>query len=559
VCFRRFGHNEIDNPDFTQPKLYEAVRKQESSESKAATEMLKQGHSQQEIDDIRNMITERYELGLKNSETYKPKEHAEDDWVATPWKGFFAPLTVQDQALLTGYPLDELKKIGFAITKAPPEGFTIHKTIEKLLEHRRHMMETGTGIDWGMAEALAFGSLLQEGYHVRLTGQDVQRGTFSHRHCVVTDQGGWDQYCFLNNMGNTAIRKSHKSSSLSLGLWEENEQGTFIAQNSILSEYAVLGFELGYSYESPSQLNLWEAQFGDFADTAQVIFDTYVSAGEHKWFQQSGLVMLLPHGYDGQGSEHSSCRIERFLSMCDEDEDNIPATNLAQIQQCNWQIYNCTTPANYFHALRKQCQRKFRKPLVVMSPKNLLRHKNCVSDISEFASENQTKFQRVLGERNESISNAKDKVTRLIFCTGKIYYELAAERDARGLDHIAICTVEQLSPFPFDRVLDHMVQYPNVSHGDGVEPGDIFWVQEEPKNMGAWHYVKPRFVTTCRDGKGIEKDTVLRYVGRRAAASPATGMPRLHQAEQAAIIDGALGDISSLTLQNDRLSPLLGH
>ncbi|CAJ1431555.1 unnamed protein product [Effrenium voratum] len=340
-------------------------------------------------------------------------------------------------------------------------------------------------------------------------------------------------------------------------------QENFIARNSILAEYAVVGFELGYSYENPTALVVWEAQFGDFANTAQVMTDQFISAGEHKWLQQSGLVMLLPHGYMGQGAEHSSCRIERFLQSSDDDEDDIPdfadGFGRRQVQKANWQVMNLSTPANYFHALRRQQHRDFRKPMVVASPKNLFRLRQCVSPLADM--ELDTRFQRLINERDPEIAAHPDKVERLIFCSGKIYYELAAERERLGLKNVAIITLEQLAPFPFDRVKEVMSKFSAVDEGDGVHPGQIIWCQEEPKNMGPWSYVRPRFVTTAREG--FHTDLVMRYIGRRAAASPATGYPKLHAAEQEAILREALLGTSDARAEDNysvqRPSPLLGH
>jgi 2-oxoglutarate dehydrogenase E1 component len=387
---------------------------------------------------------------------------------------------------------------------------------------------------------MAFGTLLLEGNHVRITGQDVQRGTFAHRHCVIKDQNTGADYCFLNN--------------LNLG-----PQETFVARNSILAEYAVLGFELGYTYENPNALVVWEAQFGDFANTAQVMTDQFISAGEHKWLQQTGLVMLLPHGYMGQGAEHSSCRLERFLQLSDDDEDDIPSFDndfgRGQVQKANWQVMNISTPANYFHALRRQQCRNFRKPMVLASPKNLFRLRECVSSLEDMGPN--SGFKRLMFERDPTIE--PEKVTRLVFCTGKLYYELVAEREKHGLKNVAIITVEQIAPFPSDRVKLVMEMYPNVDKGDGVHPGGIVWCQEEPKNMGAWSYVRPRLVTVAREG--LDLDLVIRYIGRRAAASPATGYPKLHAAEQAEIVRQAVlgSDDYASGSTTQRPSSLLGH
>jgi 2-oxoglutarate dehydrogenase E1 component len=409
------------------------------------------------------------------------------------------------------------------------------------MKAKTERVTAGEGMDWGTCEALAFGTLLLEGSHVRITGQDVQRGTFSHRHCVVHDQATDTEYAFLNN--------------LNLG-----PQEAFVARNSILSEYAVSGFELGYSYESPDALVIWEAQFGDFANTAQVIFDQFVSAGEHKWLQQTALTLLLPHGYDGQGAEHSSCRLERFLQMCDDDEDHVPTYDpitgsQEQVHKANWQVMNLTTPANYFHAIRNQLRREFRKPLVVASPKMLLKLKACVSSYEDMGPD--SKFLRAIGERDQAIAGDPSQVKRLVFCSGKIYYELVAEREALGLKDVAIITVEMIAPFPFDIVSAEIKKYTNVDPGDGVKPGNIIWCQEEPKNMGPWSYVRPRMVCAARELNDM--DLVVRFVGRRAAAAPATGIGKLHKAEQAAILRDALVGHDSAGGKTDRPSGLLGH
>jgi 2-oxoglutarate dehydrogenase E1 component len=358
---------------------------------------------------------------------------------------------------------------------------------------------------------------------------------------VAPDQVTGSKLCFLNH--------------LDLGPQEK-----LVARNSILAEYAVLGFELGYSYESPNALNIWEAQFGDFANTAQVIIDQFVSAGEHKWLQQSGLVMLLPHGFEGQGAEHSSGRMERFLQLSDDDEDDIPSFakdfGRNQAQKANWQVMNVTTPANLFHAYRRQIHRNFRKPLVIFSTKSLFRHKNCKSSLADLGPSSH--FWRLIGERDAEIAANPDKVDRLIFCTGKLYYELAAEREALGLKNVAIVSVEQIAPFPFDRALEQLKMYKNVPMGDGLKPGNVIWCQEEPKNMGAWFYVRPRLVTACREG--LDKDVVIRYVGRRSAASPATGYAKLHAAEQSTVVTESLvGDFEGLEDGVHRPSGLLGH
>ena len=389
------------------------------------------------------------------------------------------------------------------------------------------MAEDGKGIDWGTAEAMAFGTLLIEGNHVRITGQDVQRGTFSHRHAVVKDQNTEEEFVPLNHIA----RRVNESSPREL-LARPDTQAGFTARNSILSEFAVLGFELGYSLENPNALVLWEAQFGDFSNGAQIMIDQFLSAGEDKWLRQSGLVMLLPHGYDGQGAEHSSCRLERFLQMVDEDPHYIPPMakdERMQIQQCNWQVVNCTTPANYFHCLRRQIHRDFRKPLIVTAPKNLLRHKKCVSTLEEMGPG--TSFKRVYDEVDETIKQNADSVKRLVFCTGQMYYELLAERESSGKNDIAIVRIEQIAPFAFDRVAQNCAKYPNA---------EVIWAQQEPKNMGAYSYFLPRLMTATREINSDEKR--CRYVGRPVSAAPATGMSKIHQKEFNDILAGVFGD-----------------
>ena len=538
VCYRRFGHNETDAPEYTQPVLYKQIAKHPRTHTVFEGKLLASGSvSQAEMDSVKSNLWKQHEEAFAAADSFKPDEDM-GNWVATKWEGFVRP-TDKASSHPTGVDLELLKKIGAKLCEVP-EGFKLHNGLKRQLKKKSEDIESGETIDWATAEAMSFASLLLEGNHVRITGQDVQRGTFAHRHCVVKDQNTGEDHCFLN--------------SLDLG-----PQENFIARNSILSEYGVLGFELGYSYENPRALVIWEAQFGDFANTAQVMIDQFVSAGEHKWLQQTGLVMLLPHGYMGQGAEHSSCRLERFLQLSDDDEDDIPAFEndfgRNQVQKANWQVMNISTPANYFHALRRQQHRDFRKPMVLASPKNLFRLRQCVSPLDEMGPG--SRFRRLIPERDATIAENPEKVTRLVFCSGKLYYELVAEREQLGLDNVAIVTLEQIAPFPFDRVKAMLEMYPNVDIGDGVHPGNVIWCQEEPKNMGAWSYVRPRFVTTMREG--LEKDMVMRYVGRRASASPATGYPKLHNAEQEALVKEALvgHDDENWTVQ--RPSSLLGH
>jgi 2-oxoglutarate dehydrogenase E1 component len=377
VCYRRNGHNELDQPSFTQPKLYKQISKHPTTLELFQKRLLDEGTlSQAEIDEIRKFVLDSYEKDFEASKTYQSKA---EDWLASRWTGFKGP-TQLSRIRPTGVDVEMLRKIGIQAGTVPKD-FKLHKQMVKIFQARREMSEVGEGIDWGTAEAMAFGTLMVEGNHVRITGQDVQRGTFSHRHAVVKDQETEEEYAPLNY-----ITKRMDPSCPKEEMSGPDTQAGLTCRNSILSEFAVLGFELGYSLENPNALVLWEAQFGDFVNGAQVMIDQFISAGEDKWLRQSGLVLLLPHGYDGQGAEHSSCRVERFLQQVDEDPHYVPPMardETMQIQNHNWQVVNCTTPANYFHCLRRQIHRDFRKPLIVISPKNLLRNKRCVSSLDD--------------------------------------------------------------------------------------------------------------------------------------------------------------------------------
>jgi len=411
-------------------------------------------------------------------------------------------------------PADTLKEIGTRISDVPA-GFNIHKNLVRVMRNKhKAVVETGKGIDWATGEALAFGTLLNEGTHVRLSGQDVERGTFSQRHAVLHDQRNETKYIPLNNVSP--------------------KQAAFSIYNSNLSEYAVLGFELGYSMENPNSLVVWEAQFGDFANTAQVIIDQFISSGEQKWLRGTGLVMLLPHGFEGQGPEHSSARLERFLQLCDDDPDFIPemeSTGVKQIQDVNMQVVVPSTPANYFHLLRRQIRRDFRKPLICISPKSLLRLPQCSSEIEAFTDSG---FQRLIGETRDDLV-PEEEIRRIIFCCGRVYYDLDKARTDQRVNDVAIIRIEQICPFPYDQVLKTSQRYPNA---------EIVWVQEEPQNMGAWSYVAPRIVTSLKDLNGKEAT----YVGRNAAASPATGTPAIHKAE----VDHMLHDAFSESFEHEK-------
>ncbi len=521
VCYRRNGHNELDQPAFTQPKLYRKISSHPSTIDVFEKSLIESGDmTKEECAEVRQFALDSYESDLQAAKTYKRKE---DDWLSSKWKSFRSPRQMS-RIRPTGVDTEILRKIGIVAGTVPPD-FKLHRQMAKIFQARREMAEQGEGIDWGTAEALAFGSLLLEGNHVRITGQDVQRGTFSHRHAVVKDQETELEYAPLNH-----IAKSVDPSS-PIEQMKPDHQAGFTCRNSILSEFGVLGFEHGYSLENPNALVIWEAQFGDFVNGAQTMIDQFISAGEDKWLRQSGLVMLLPHGYDGQGAEHSSCRLERFLQQVDEDPHFVPPMaqdERMQIQKTNMQIVNCTTPANYFHCLRRQIHRDFRKPLIVASPKNLLRNKRCVSKLEDMAPG--TTFHRVLDETDEAIVQNAEKVTTLVFCTGQIYYELLTERERRGITNVALVRLEQIAPFAFDRVAESAVKYPNA---------EIVWAQQEPKNMGAFAYVNPRVMTATREINKKEKR--VRYVGRQVSAAPATGMGKVHQAEYQRILDGVFG------------------
>jgi 2-oxoglutarate dehydrogenase E1 component len=377
-----------------------------------------------------------------------------------------------------------------------PAGFRVHRTIQRFLDNRKRMFETGQGIDWATAESLAFGSLLLEGHPVRLSGQDVERGTFSQRHCVLIDQEDERRYAPLKHL--------------------RDGQARFEVINSMLSEEAVLGFEYGYSLSEPNALVLWEAQFGDFANGAQVVFDQFISSGERKWLRLSALVCLLPHGYEGQGPEHSSARLERYLQMCAED---------------NMQVAYCSTPANYFHILRRQLRREVRKPLILMTPKSLLRHKRCVSPFDDLAEG--TSFHRYVWDDAERGGDgprlvADDKIRRVVLCSGKVYYDLFEERLKRGIDEVYLLRVDQLYPFPAKALAGELARFKNA---------EVVWCQEEPKNMGAWNFVEPylEWVLT-HAGSPMPRP---RYVGRPAAAATATGLMSKHQAQLQAFLNEA--------------------
>ena len=510
-CYRRHGHNEMDEPMFTQPQLYKLIKQHPTPMTIYGNKLIDEGViTKSEFEGLKNRVKAEMDEKFELSKSWEPSEK---DWLSSHWKGMKSEADISVPQS-TGVDLNRLRTIGTRYCQSVPEGFKIHAKLMSQYKSRLQAIQMGENINWANAEALAFGSLLTEGVVVRLSGQDCERGTFSQRHAVLHNQEDDGIFVPLNNLGM-------------------GEQAHFQVCNSNLSEMAVLGFELGYSLESPNSLVMWEAQFGDFANGAQVITDTFIAAGERKWRRQSGLTLLLPHGYEGQGPEHSSARLERFLQMCDDDPDVLPEMDPAtstQIQDCNWQVVNPSTPANYFHMLRRQVKRQFRKPLVVMTPKSLLRESSCVSKLSDFAEG--TSFQRVIPETSPSMVSP-EKIRRLVFCSGRVYYDLLRERNVRNVDDVALVRVEQISPFPFDLVAEEAKKYNNA---------EITWVQEESKNMGAWAYVQPRFITALRPIENGEERGKVRYIGRAPSASPATGSNLTHKQEQESIMEGTLGE-----------------
>ncbi|MEQ1789061.1 MAG: 2-oxoglutarate dehydrogenase E1 component [Rickettsiales bacterium] len=487
-CYRKYGHNESDEPSFTQPIMYREIAKKPLPATIYSDKLVAEGVlSQENVDDKFAQYKAFFESEYEASKTFKPNKA---DWLEGQWAGMEKSKGSHPDGN-TGVELEKLKIIGLALAKNP-ENIKVNSKIVRQLESKKVMMETGIGLDWAMGEALAFGSLLADGNGVRLSGQDCGRGTFSHRHSVLVDQETEERYIPLNNLGVP--------------------QKNYEVIDSSLSEFAILGFEYGYSLGLPNYLTLWEAQFGDFANGAQVIIDQFISSGEIKWLRMSGLVMLLPHGYEGQGPEHSSARLERYLQLCAED---------------NMQVVNCTTPANFFHVLRRQLKRNFRKPLIVMTPKSLLRHKLAVSDLTEFGVDKH--FQRVIPDAGKLVKD--EKIRRVVITSGKVYYDLFASRDIQKINDVAIIRMEQYYPFPERELAAELKRYKNA---------EIIWCQEEPKNMGAWTFVAPCIEDTLESiGRNVDMGRVT-YVGRPAAASPAVGYLKVHEKQQKELVEQAL-------------------
>jgi 2-oxoglutarate dehydrogenase E1 component len=500
-CYRRYGHNEGDEPSFTQPLMYKAIRNHPPASEIYAKKLT--GENVVTVGEVEKMRADwraRLDVELEASQGYKPNSA---DWLDGRWADIKAARDVDDPRRgHTGVALSTLKEIGQKIT-AVPQGFHVHRTIQRFLENRHKAIETGEGIDWATGEALAFCSLLQEGHRVRLSGQDSERGTFSQRHSVLIDQENEDRYTPFNHLGAGPDGKA---------------PARFEVVNSMLSEEAVLGFEYGYTLAEPDALTLWEAQFGDFANGAQVVFDQFISSGERKWLRMSGLVCLLPHGYEGQGPEHSSARLERYLQMCAED---------------NMQVANCTTPANYFHILRRQLHRDIRKPLILMTPKSLLRHKRAVSRLADMGPA--TTFHRLLWDDAQMLPGEKiklasdDKIRRVVMCAGKVYYDLYEEREKRGINDVYLLRLEQLYPVPLKALVQELGRFPNAQ---------FMWCQEEPRNMGAYAFMEPYLEWVLEQlGAKSKKPT---YAGRAASAATATGQMAQHLKQLKALLDEAL-------------------
>jgi 2-oxoglutarate dehydrogenase E1 component len=496
-CYRRHGHNEGDEPFFTQPLMYKAIASHPSTLEIYGDKLIGEGVvTSGEVEKMKADWRQRLDVELEAAQSYRANKA---DWLDGRWAGFHRAGDSDDPRRgNTGVEIARLKEIGEKITTLPKD-FHLHKTLGRFIENRRKSIETGANIDWSTGEALAFCSLMLDGHRVRLSGQDSERGTFSQRHSVLHDQETDRRYTPFNHLGDGAAR--------------------YEVINSMLSEEAVLGFEYGYSLSEPNALTLWEAQFGDFANGAQVLFDQFISSGERKWLRMSGLVCLLPHGYEGQGPEHSSARLERFLQMCAED---------------NMQVANCTTPANYFHILRRQLNRDFRKPLILMTPKSLLRHKRAVSRLDEMGPN--TTFHRLLWDDAQMLPDEKiklvpdDKIRRVVICTGKVYYDLYDEREKRGLDDVYLLRIEQLYPFPTKALMIELTRFKDA---------EIVWCQEEPRNMGAWVFVDI-FLEWVLNQIGA-KTRRARYAGRPASASTAVGQMSTHLNQLKQLLEDALG------------------
>ena len=489
VCYRRHGHNETDEPAFTQPIMYKAIRALPTVRALYAETLVAEGAlTGAEAAALQTAFTAKLDACHQQAQSYRPNRA---DWLEALGAACASPAMRVNAS--KARPRSMRPRSRASAPRCPPrrENFDLNPKIARQLDAKRQMLQTGAGIDWSTGEALAFGSLLLEGHRVRLSGEDCQRGTFSQRHALLIDQTTQDEYTPLNNIAP--------------------DQARIEIYNSLLSEAGVLGFEYGYSLADPQTLVLWEAQFGDFANGAQPIIDQFLASGETKWLRASGLTLLLPHGYEGQGPEHSSARLERWLQLCAEN---------------NMAVCNITTPANYFHALRRQLKRNYRKPLIIMTPKSLLRHREAVSRLDDFTAID--RFQPVLAEA-EAIA-PPDQVRRVVLCSGKIYYDLLAERRARGITDIALLRLEQFYPFPAEMLRALLAPHAHA---------ELVWCQEEPENMGAWRFLDRKLEQALWSIGAAGRRPI--YAGRAEAASPATGLARVHASEQAAVLAAALG------------------
>ncbi|CAB4382519.1 oxoglutarate dehydrogenase, E1 component [Rhizophagus irregularis] len=510
VCYRKYGHNEVDQPSFTQPRMYQQIAKQTPILEKYVQKLLKDGtFTKEDIEKHKKWVWNILEENYHKSKDYVPTSR---EWLSSSWNGFKSPKELAEEstpAYPTGSSYELLQHVGEVISSYP-KGFNVHSGLVRILKARAKAINEGQGIDWPTAEGLAFGSLLLEGKHVRLSGQDVERGTFSQRHAVLHDQVNETQYVPLNDL--------------------RPGQAKFSVCNSSLSEFGTLGFEYGYSLVNPNSLILWEGQFGDFGNNSQCIIDQFIASGEKKWLQRTGLVVLLPHGYDGQGPEHSSGRLERFLQLCDDHPYVYPPPEkmARQHQDCNMQIINATTPANYFHVLRRQIHRDFRKPLIAFTSKSLLRHPMARSSLAEMTGD--TTFKRFIPDPHPETLASPEKITRHILCSGQVYYALLRAREQNKMDHVAISRLEQICPFPYDLLSQHIDKYPNA---------ELIWAQEEPLNGGAWTYVAPRIRTLMNHSERHE-GRAAKPATRLPSASPATGNKKQHIQEEHDLLSQAL-------------------
>ncbi|KAK7524845.1 2-oxoglutarate dehydrogenase-like protein E1 component [Phyllosticta citriasiana] len=505
VCYRKQGHNETDQPFFTQPLMYKRISQHEPALNKYVKQLLDEGtFTKEDIDEHKAWVWGMLEESFSRSKDYQPTAK---EWLTSAWNGFKSPKELATEILPhlpTAVDENIVKQVGEKIGSAP-EGFTVHRNLKRILQNRSKTVTDGKNIDMATAEALAFGTLCLEGHHVRVSGQDVERGTFSQRHAVLHDQENEGTYTPLADLSP--------------------DQGTFVISNSSLSEFGVLGFEYGYSLSSPNALVIWEAQFGDFANNAQCIIDQFIASGEVKWLQRSGLVMSLPHGYDGQGPEHSSGRMERYLQLCNEDPRIFPSAEKLerQHQDCNMQVAYLTKPSNMFHILRRQMNRQFRKPLILFFSKSLLRHPMARSSIEEFTGDSH--FEWLIPdpahESGEIVPH--EQIKRVILCTGQVYAALVQHRKDNNLDDTAITRIEQLHPFPWAQLKENLDSYPNAEN--------IVWTQEEPLNAGAWSFTQPRIETLLNQTEHHNRRHVL-YAGRNPSASVATGLKSTHKKEE---------------------------